>query len=120
MAEEKSPVNQCPLLESLVRQKGMKMIGTWRHKDVAQLFDTSVRTIQEWEANPEKRLSPRDLPNGVRYLSEDLEEFLRNSGTRRPRRGPVPPAFRSPLRQESTNYKQPGRRNHHPGASGEL
>jgi hypothetical protein len=79
MADDNAPVNR--LLDPLLRQRGMEDPGICRHRHVAKLFDTTVRTIQAWEADPSKGLKPRDLPNGGRYLSEDLEEFLRASGT---------------------------------------
>jgi hypothetical protein len=60
----------------------MKRKGNWKLRDVAQLFDCSVRSIQDRVYDGE--LKERDLPGGAKFLDGDLEEFLRNS-VRKPR-----------------------------------
>lgn len=95
-----------PLLTALVRQRGMKMKGIWRHEDLAQLFDASIRTLQEWEANPEKEFSLSDLPGGAGLLSVHLEEFLRNSRGRRRRRHPKLNSLAWDALQPQSNSKQ--------------
>jgi predicted site-specific integrase-resolvase len=63
------------------------MKGIWSLRDTAQLFPTrlpgkhvSVRTIQDWIKDG--KLVARDLPGRGRFLSEDLEAFLRDSRRR--------------------------------------
>jgi hypothetical protein len=80
---EKTPVwlrqaaVQYPLLVALLIQKGLPMKGIWTLGDVAEIFDVSKRTIQDWIRDG--KLIPRDLPGRGRFLSEDLESFLQNS-----------------------------------------
>jgi hypothetical protein len=86
MADEKPSGDNYPLLSSIVRQRGLEMKAIWRHDNLVQLFEVSVRTIQDWESDPEKEFPPRDLPGGRGHLCEDLEEFLRKSQERGRRR----------------------------------
>jgi len=71
-----------PLLEPLLASRGMALQPMYTNQDVAKIFGTVVRTIQSWIAAG--RLTSRDLPGRWRFLSQDLEDFIRNS--RRPRR----------------------------------
>jgi phage terminase Nu1 subunit (DNA packaging protein) len=66
-----------PLFEALLRHKGVPSKGMYTNKDMADLFDVSVRTIQAWVT--EGRLAPRKLPGRGRFLAEDIESFLQNS-----------------------------------------
>jgi hypothetical protein len=66
-----------PFLEALLAEKGLSLKGTYTNRDVANVFEVSVRTIQEWSSNG--GLKPRMLPGRARFLSGDLEEFLRSS-----------------------------------------
>ena len=66
-----------PLLAAVLSAKGLPVKGVWTIADVAQLFDVRNRAIYDWVAN--QKLAARDLPGRGRFLSEDLEEFLRNS-----------------------------------------
>jgi Helix-turn-helix domain len=75
-----SVAGKYPLLEALLVQKGLNLKGTYTNRDVAEIFAVSTRTTQEWSRNG--RLKPRSLPGRARFLSEDLEEFLRNSHRR--------------------------------------
>jgi transposase len=70
-----------PLLEALLAQRGMSLKGIYTYRVTAQIFDVSVRTIQEWIR--EEKLQARNLPGRGRFLSEDLEDFLINSRKRR-------------------------------------
>jgi NADPH-dependent curcumin reductase CurA len=64
------------LLESLMKQKNLPLKGIYKYKDAAQIFDASVRTIQQFVRDGKLRC--RDLPARGRFLSEDLEAFLRD------------------------------------------
>ena len=64
-------------LEALLALQGLPMKGIWILRDVAALFSVSARTIQAWIK--ERKLVPRDLPGRGRFLSEDLENFLKAS-----------------------------------------
>jgi NADPH-dependent curcumin reductase CurA len=66
-----------PLLEALLKEKGLALKGIYKYKDAAEIFGASVRTIQQWVRDGKLRC--RDLPARGRFLSEDLEAFLRNS-----------------------------------------
>lgn len=65
-----------PLLESLLRQKGLSLKGIYKYQDAAQIFGASVRTIQQFVRDDKLRC--RDLPARGRFLSEDLEAFLQD------------------------------------------
>lgn len=66
-----------PLLESLLSEKGMRLKGAYTTRDVAEIFSVSVRTIQDRVR--QGQLTTRNLPGRTKYLSADLEEFLKNS-----------------------------------------
>jgi hypothetical protein len=66
-----------PLLEAVLTAKGMLVKGVWTIGDVAQIFGVKNRAIYDWIAN--QKLAARDLPGHGRFLSVDLEDFLRNS-----------------------------------------
>jgi hypothetical protein len=73
---ENSPPNY-PLLQSLLAQKGLRLLGTYTLRDLARIFGVSIRAMQERINRGE--LSVRDLPGRAKCLSEDLESFLQNS-----------------------------------------
>lgn len=77
MGEQQPKSEMLPLLETLLREKGLSLKGTYTNRDVADIFDVAVRTIQEWCRNG--GLKPRRLPGRAKFLSGDLEEFLQNS-----------------------------------------
>jgi transposase len=77
MADSRPETTQYPLLEALLRQRGLRLRGIYTNRDAAQIFQVSVRTIQEWSR--EGKLQARDLPGRGRFLSEDLEAFLQKS-----------------------------------------
>jgi hypothetical protein len=66
-----------PLLEAVLEQKGLVLQGIYTNRDAAKIFGVTPRTIQE--RCRDGRLRSRDLPGRGRFLSEDLETFLRNS-----------------------------------------
>ena len=69
-----------PLLEEILSIKGLSLQATYTNRDVAAFFHVSIRAIQDRIATG--KLSSRDLPGRARFLSSDLEEFLRKSRTR--------------------------------------
>lgn len=71
---------QYPLLESVLKQKSLPLLGIYKYRDAARILGSSVRTIQQWSR--EGKLRCRDLPARGRFLSEDLEAFLRDSRRR--------------------------------------
>ena len=74
-----------PLLESVLKQKGLALQGIYKYRDAARVFDASERTIQQWVRDGKLRC--RDLPARGKFLSEDLEEFLQKSRGQRKRSG---------------------------------
>jgi excisionase family DNA binding protein len=98
-SDSPGPARRYPLLEALLEEKGLKLKGIYTVRDAASIFGVSVRTIQEWVRDG--KLIARDLPGRGRFLSEDLERFLRESVRRREDpvelRAPVP--GRAPTRR---------------------
>jgi len=66
-----------PLLEAMLRIKGAPLKAMYTNRDVAALFETSIRTIQYRIA--EGTLPSRNLIGRARFLPCDLETFLENS-----------------------------------------
>lgn len=66
-----------PLLEAILQIKGFSLQATYSNADVANLFETSVRTIQSRVADGS--LPSRNLIGRARFLPIDLEQFLENS-----------------------------------------
>jgi hypothetical protein len=66
-----------PLLKAVLSAKQLPVKGVWTIADVAQIFGVRNRAIYDWISN--QKIAARDLPGRGRFLSEDLEEFLRNS-----------------------------------------
>ena len=66
-----------PLLEALLEEKGLEPKGIYGLDDAARILGASRRTIQSWMGDG--KLIGRDLPGRGRFLSEDLERFLRGS-----------------------------------------
>src|SRR5438045_977924 len=52
-----------PLLESLLKQRGLPLRGMFTNQHAAQIFGVSTRTVQEWCR--EGKLAVRDLPGRV-------------------------------------------------------
>jgi hypothetical protein len=65
------------LLETIMAPKGLKLKGTYTIHDAADLFDVTPRAIQQRVKRGE--LSSRNLPGHAKFLSIDLENFLKNS-----------------------------------------
>jgi transposase len=77
MNEEKPQPVRYPLLESLLAQMNLPLRGTYTNRHVAEIFEVSVRTIQDWVRKGD--LVGRKLPGRGKFLSEDLENLLKNS-----------------------------------------
>ena len=68
---------QYPLLEEVLALRQMTLQPTYTIRDVAMLFGVTVRSIQSRVASGQ--LASRDLPGRAKFLSIDLEQFLRES-----------------------------------------
>jgi hypothetical protein len=71
------------MLEQLLSIKGRAIQATYSVRDLAEIFNVSVRAIQTRVASGQ--IAARDLPGRAKFLSEDLEAFLASSkkkGTR--------------------------------------
>lgn len=66
-----------PLLDDLLKQKGLQRKGIYTNRDAAEIFGVVPRTIQQWSADG--TLPARNLPRRGRFLGEDIETSLRNS-----------------------------------------
>ena len=75
-SNSESQASDYPLLQSLLRQKGRALQGIYKYKNAAEIFGASVRTIQQFVRDGKLRC--RDLPARGRFLSEDLEAFLKD------------------------------------------
>ena len=69
-----SDVKKYPLLEEILRIKGLPLQATYTNGDVASIFDVSVRAIQNRVSTGQ--LQARDLPGRAKFLPVDLEGFL--------------------------------------------
>jgi len=77
MTDSGTTIVSYPLLEPILRQRGLALQGIYTGADAARIFGVSVRTIQDWCR--EGKLRSRDLPGRGRFLSADLEAFLESS-----------------------------------------
>jgi excisionase family DNA binding protein len=77
MDNETLAVGRYPLLEALLAAAGLRLQPIYTISDAARLFRVTGRTIQEWCRDG--KLPSRDLPGRGRFLSEDIEKFLRDS-----------------------------------------
>ena len=77
MNSERAESSGYPLLENLLKQKGLRLKGIYTNRDAAEIFGVVPRTIQQWSRDG--MLPTRNLPGRGRYLSEDLETCLRTS-----------------------------------------
>lgn len=66
-----------PLLETVLAHKGLQLKGTYNLHDVAEIFGVTVRAIQD--RIKRRQLTSRNLPGRAKFLSVDIEEFLRSS-----------------------------------------
>ena len=77
---DQAEIHRYPLLEEMLALRGMRLQATYTNRDLGQLFEVSIRTIQDRVATGQ--LTSRDLPGRAKFLQIDLEEFLRNSRRR--------------------------------------
>jgi hypothetical protein len=70
-------VSKYPLLEEILTMKGLSLQPTYSNRDVANIFNVSIRAIQS--RIKAGGMSARELPGTARFLSVDLETFLVNS-----------------------------------------
>jgi hypothetical protein len=77
MATDTPKPSKYPLLETILAHKGLQLQGTYSVRDVASIFSVGVRAIQDRMKKGE--LNSRSLPGRAKFLSIDLEDFLRNS-----------------------------------------
>jgi excisionase family DNA binding protein len=66
-----------PLLQALLEQKGLRLLGIYNVQDAAMIFAVSKRTIQEWVRDG--KITARPLPGHGRFLSDDLEDLLQKT-----------------------------------------
>lgn len=67
----------CPLLRSLLRDRGLPYQALYTTADAARIFLVTPRAILYLIASG--KLVARDLPGRARFLPQDLEDYLRNS-----------------------------------------
>ena len=66
-----------PLLQELLKLRGLPLKPMYTNREVAEIFGVSIRAIQ---ARIQKGdLIARDLPGRARFLPSDLEEYLSKS-----------------------------------------
>lgn len=82
---ESRPLSKLPLLEALAARRGVAVPPIYTNRDLANLLDVSVRTIQDWITD--SKITPRRLPGRGRFLPEDIEDLLQSSGKRNDRGG---------------------------------
>lgn len=63
-----------PLLREILALKSLQIQPTYSIRDLAHIFNVSVRAIQNRVASGQ--IPARDLPGRAKFLSEDLEAFL--------------------------------------------
>jgi hypothetical protein len=63
-----------PLLREILALKGLQLQPTYSTRDLASIFNVSLRAIQNRVASGQ--ISARDLPGRAKFLSDDLEAFL--------------------------------------------
>lgn len=72
------------LLQELLAIKNLPIQATYTIRDLAQLFNVSVRAIQNRVASGQ--LTARDLPGRAKFLPQDIEAFLSASRKGKSRR----------------------------------
>jgi hypothetical protein len=70
MRDQPPRLDTYPLLEGLLRAKGLSLKGTYSYRDAADIFDCSVRALQERIKNGELR--KRNLPGRAKFLAKAL------------------------------------------------
>ena len=79
-----SAATKYPLLQELLVIKNLPLQATYTIRDLARLFNVSVRAIQNRVSSGQ--LPARDLPGRAKFLPQDLEDFLFASRKGRSRR----------------------------------
>ena len=69
--------SDCPVLRALLRDLGLPFLPRYTKSELVPVLGAEGRTLQEWMRDG--RLPSRKLPNNVRCLPADVEEFLANS-----------------------------------------
>ena len=67
----------CPLLRSLLRDRGLPYQALYTTADVARIFGVSQRAILYLIASG--KVAARDLAGRARFMPQDLEDYLKNS-----------------------------------------
>lgn len=65
-----------PLLQEVLADN-LSLQPMYTNRDVARIFKVCVRAIQNWISTG--KLVPRNLPGRWRFLSQDLEDFIKSS-----------------------------------------
>lgn len=66
-----------PLLQEFLDIKNLSLQATYSIRDLAQIFDVSVRAIQNRVASGQ--IVTRDLPGRAKFLPQDIEAFFSSS-----------------------------------------
>jgi hypothetical protein len=87
MNQQLQKSGEYPLLEALLAAKGLPLKGIYTYRDAVEIFDCSIRSLQERIRNDELR--KRNLPGRGKFLSVDFEDFLHASLTKSSKRRQV-------------------------------
>ena len=68
---------KCPLLEAILAIRNESLQPLYSNHDLARIFSVSARAIHNWISSG--HLTPRSLPGRWKFVSQDLEEFIRTS-----------------------------------------
>jgi len=66
-----------PLLEAILAIKNLPLQPMYTTRTIAEIFSVSARSVQNWMASD--RLIARNLPGRWKFLTQDVEDFLRAS-----------------------------------------
>ena len=69
-----------PLLQEILAIKNLPLQPTYTVRNFAEIFGVTSRAIQNRIASGQ--LVTRDLPGRAKFLSQDIEDFLRTSRKR--------------------------------------
>ena len=65
------------LLEEILAIKNLPLQPMYTTGDLAKLFSVSARSVQNWMSSG--KLIPRSLPGRWKFLTQDIEDFLKAS-----------------------------------------
>lgn len=65
------------LLQEILAIRDLPLQAMYSVRDIATIFGVSVRAIQNRVVSGQ--LKPRNLPGRAKFLTQDIEEFLRTS-----------------------------------------